>query len=99
MPLLDSTQFLLLNDEWTPIHRVSADDDWREVVHELLQHDSQWLVIEQQRFDDQSPAPRWADIRFSRAISRRLRPIEVKLADHVIQGRGHHFSFRAAGLL
>jgi DNA repair protein RadC len=99
MAVTDSTQFLLLDDEWRPIRRVSADDGWHHVVQELLEHDSQWLVIEQQRTDDQPTAPRWDDIRFSRAISRRLRPMEVKLADHVIQGRERQFSFRAAGLL
>jgi DNA repair protein RadC len=99
MAARDSTQFLLLDDEWRPIRRVCADDGWRRVVHELLEHDSQWLVIEQQRPGDQPPAPRWDDIRLSRAISRRLRPMEVKLADHVIQGRERKFSFRAAGLL
>ncbi|WP_062120774.1 MULTISPECIES: JAB domain-containing protein [Sphingobium] len=95
----ESTQFLLLDNDWRPLRRVTADDGWHCVVHELLKLDSQWLIIEQQRFDDQAPVPRWDDIRLSRAISRRLRPMDVKLADHVIRGSGDQFSFRAAGLL
>ena len=95
----ESTQFLLLDNDWRPLRRVTADDGWHCVVHELLKLDSQWLIIEQQRFDDKAPVPRWDDIHLSRAISRRLRPTDVKLADHVIRGSGDQFSFRAAGLL
>ncbi|KFG91106.1 DNA repair protein RadC [Sphingobium herbicidovorans NBRC 16415] len=95
----ESTQFLLLDNDGRPLRRVAADDGWRRVVRELLELDSQWLVIEQRRFDDQAPVPRWDDIRLSRTISRRLRPMDVKLADHVIRGSGDQFSFRAAGLL
>ena len=78
---------------------VNGDEDWRNVIRELLRRDSQWLVIEQQRLSQLSPYPCWSDIHLSRAISRRLRPMEVKLADHVIRGSIDQFSFRAAGLL
>jgi len=97
-PTLDM-QYLLLDDDGRPLRRISATAGWSRVVHELLEHGSQWLVIEQQRLDGQPLAPQWEDIRLSRAICRQLRPMDVKLADHVIQGRDDRFSFRAAGLL
>jgi len=99
MPSTPDMQYLLLDDDGRPLRRVSATAGWSRVVYELLEHGSQWLVIEQQRLDGQPLAPRWEDIRLSRAICRQLRPMDVKLADHVIQGRDDRFSFRAAGLL
>lgn len=99
MKTRESTQFLLLDNDWRPLRRVDGNEDWRNIIQELLLRGSQWLVIEQQRLDQRSPYPCWSDIHLSRTISRRLRPMEVRLADHVIQGSGDQFSFRAAGLL
>jgi hypothetical protein len=95
----ESMQFLLLNEDWHPIRRVNGNERWHDIIEELLLRDSQWLVIEQQRHEQHSPYPCWSDIRLSRAISRRLRPMDIRLADHVIRGCDHQFSFRAAGLL
>ncbi|EPR16490.1 DNA repair protein RadC [Sphingobium indicum IP26] len=97
MPQPASLNLLVLDDEWQPLHRLRADQDWRDTVNALLRWESRWLAIEQQRPD--SPLPRWADIRLTRTLSKRLRPIEIALADHVIHGRKGRFSFRQAGLL
>src|SRR3546814_9771744 len=79
MPQPASLNLLVLDDEWRPLHRLRADQDWRDTVNALLRWESRWLAIEQQRPD--SPFPRWADIRLTRTLSKRLRPIEIALAD------------------
>lgn len=99
MTITANMQFLLLDDDWRPLHRVDGNEDWRCIVRELLLRDSHWLTIEQQRPDQRSPYPCWSDIRLSRTVARRFRPMEVKLADHIIRGTADQFSFRAAGLL
>ncbi|SCW67995.1 RadC-like JAB domain-containing protein [Sphingobium faniae] len=40
-----------------------------------------------------------SDIALTRALCRHLRPLDIILADHVIDARNDRFSFRAAGLL
>ena len=95
----ESMQLLALDGQGRLMSRMDGSADWRDIVSELLRLDSQWLVIEQWRSDDPVPAPRGEDIRIARALSRRLRPLEMKLADHVIEGDGARFSFREAGLL
>lgn len=99
MSTTESMHFLILDKDWRPLGLVDGNGDWRGIVDQLLRLDSQWLIIEQQRIADPSPSPLWEDIRLSRALSRRLRPMEVKLADHVIHGGRDRFSFREAGLL
>lgn len=99
MAATESIRFLLLDDDWRPLRRVEGARDWRHVTQELLRHGSRWLIVEQVRPAVRSPHPHRDDIRLARSIVRRLRPLEVKLADHVIQGSGDQFSFRAAGLL
>ncbi|WP_340265265.1 JAB domain-containing protein [Sphingobium mellinum] len=95
----DSLLFLILDKEWRLLRRVEGGSDWRDIMVQLLQVDGDWIVIEQRREHDPWPLPKWDDIRLSRVISRRLRPMEVKLADHIIQGGSRRFSFREAGLL
>lgn len=90
---------LLLDEQWQPRHRIEVGSDWHATVDTLLQSDSQWLVIEQQRNDQPVPHPSWSDIRLTRALSKRLRPIEIRVADHIIRGALGHFSFRESGLL
>ncbi|MBU0773715.1 MAG: hypothetical protein KKH54_00635, partial [Alphaproteobacteria bacterium] len=43
--------------------------------------------------------PRPADIALTRTLARRLRPLDMRLADHMIEAGESRFSFRAAGLL
>ncbi|WP_336951438.1 JAB domain-containing protein [Sphingobium aromaticivastans] len=92
-----SLQLLVLDDEWHPLHRFHATHDWRCAVDALLRWDSHWLAIEQRR--PNGSVPYWADIRLTRALSKRLRPMEIGLADHVIHSGQARFSFREAGLL
>ncbi|WP_176590425.1 JAB domain-containing protein [Sphingobium sp. EM0848] len=92
-----SLHLLVLDEEWRPLHRLRADHDWRRTVDALLRWNSRWLAIEQSR--PHSPLPRWTDIHLTRTLSKRLRPIEIALADHVIRAGNRHFSFREAGLL
>lgn len=99
MAATETTYLLILDQQGQPLRRLDGSSDWRAITSELLRVGGQWLVIEQRRAADPSPLPRWEDIRLSRAISRRLRPIDVKLADHVIQSGAGRFSFREAGLL
>ncbi|WP_375197028.1 JAB domain-containing protein [Sphingobium sp.] len=88
---------LILDDEWRPLDRVAASEDWRATIALLLRRDSRWIAIEQRR--PYAPLPQWTDIRLTRWLSRRLRPMEIALADHVIHSGTARFSFREAGLL
>ncbi|KKW90986.1 JAB domain-containing protein [Sphingobium chungbukense] len=95
--LSSSLHLLVLDDEWRPLDRLRADHDWRGIVDRLLRWDSRWVALDQQRTGISLPG--WADIHLTRSLSKRLRPIEIALADHVIHAGNNHFSFREAGLL
>ncbi|HEX7743393.1 MAG TPA: JAB domain-containing protein [Sphingobium sp.] len=99
MTATETMHLLALDEHWRPLGRLDGGGEWRDIVSHLLHLDSQWLVIEQRRADDPFPTPRWGDIHLSRTLSRRLRPMEMKLADHVIHAGQRRFSFREAGLL
>ncbi len=90
---------LLLDEQWQPRRRVALDEDWRATMDILLRCDSSWLVIEQRRDEAAAPLPRSSDIRLTRSLRRRLRPMEIRIADHIIEGAQGRFSFREAGLL
>lgn len=92
-------EIFALDDDWQLLGRVDAGSDWPAIVAALLRMDSAWLVIEQQRLDAPSPLPRREDISLSRSLATRLRPMEMRIADHVIRNRKSRFSFRQAGLL
>ena len=77
----------------------SAATSWRDVIAASLAADSRWLALEQGRADDGLPCPLPNDITLTRAVRRRLRPLGIGLADHVIRHRTASFSFRANGLL
>lgn len=99
MTATETTHLLALDEDWRPLERLNGHGEWRDILAQILRLDSRWLVLEQRRAHDPVPAPRWEDIRLSRALTRRLRPMEMKLADHVIHGQKGRFSFREAGLL
>ena len=99
MDVRETTHLLALDDSGQPLARFASGNEWRDVAEQLLRLDSRWLVIEQCRHKERFPTPRWDDIRLCRALVRRLRAMEVKLADHVIVGQRGRFSFRDAGLL
>lgn len=95
-PTLD---ILLLDTQWRPIERLDPETPWRAVIAASLTANSQWLALEQGRADDGLPCPLPTDIALTRAVRRRLRPLGIGLADHVIRHRTASFSFRANGLL
>ena len=95
----ETIEIIALDDNWNPLGRIDGKGDWPGIVKALLRMDSAWLVIEQQRADGPSPLPRREDIRLSRTVAHRLRPMEMKIADHVILSGKGRFSFRQAGLL
>lgn len=99
MDVTETVQIIALDEDWRLLGRIDGRTGWTGIVRALLSLDSAWLVIEQQRPGEPIPQPRFEDIRLSRAIASRLRPMEMKLADHVILGGQRLFSFRQAGLL
>jgi DNA repair protein RadC len=90
---------LILDAAWRPRDRVPLVDDWRAVIGRLLALEGQWLAIHQQRPADAPALPSPVDIALTRTLTRRLRPLDMRLADHMIEAGESRFSFRAAGLL
>ncbi|CCW19139.1 hypothetical protein EBBID32_35030 [Sphingobium indicum BiD32] len=90
---------LILDAAWRPRDRVPLVDDWRAVIGRLLALDGRWLALHQQRLGDAPALPHPADIAVTRALTRRLHPLDMRLADHMIEAGETRFSFRAAGLL
>ena len=70
------------------------DDSWRP--RRLLPVRGSWSAVLPDLLMDES---RPADIALTRAIIRSLRPLDLRLADHLIEARDQRFSFRDAGLL
>jgi DNA repair protein RadC len=71
---------------------------WREVVAVALEHGSRALVLHHSHpCCDASPSS--TDIVTTRSICRMLRPLRIRLLDHVIWSQAGRFSFREAGLL
>ncbi|WP_231923373.1 JAB domain-containing protein [Sphingobium cloacae] len=90
---------VILDEQWRPLHRLPPQDDWRTTVKELLRYGSRWLALYQRRSMEGVAQLRPSDIALTRSLCRRLRPLDIVLADHVIDARDDRFSFRAAGLL
>jgi DNA repair protein RadC len=77
-----------------PLHR-----DWRSAIRRLIRDESSAIALLQRRPSAASAQPRPADIALTRMVHRRLRPLGIRLADHVIFSADARFSFREAGLL
>ena len=90
---------VILDGDWRPVERLTGQTDWRTLMQTLLTRECRWLALEQKRKGRSSPLPDATDIALTRSLCRRLRPMDMQLADHVIRAGGDHFSFRAAGLL
>ncbi len=88
---------ILLDAIGRPIRRMEQDASLRSVIDEALRLDCRWIALEQRRSGSPLPLPR--DIIMTRRIHRQLRPIDIRIADHVISGDTQSFSFRAHGLL
>jgi DNA repair protein RadC len=89
----------ILDDEWRPRLLLPVTSDWRGVMQRLLLSDGDWLTLMQRRPPAASPAPRTDDFLLTRVLCRQLRPLDMRLADHIIAAGARRFSFRAAGLL
>lgn len=76
--------------------RLAAGEGWACIVRWLITADADRIALHQQR---SVPAPDAADIILTRGIARRLRPLDIRLTDHVIVTPAGRFSFREAGLL
>jgi hypothetical protein len=90
---------LLLDARWRPIGRLDRATSWQAIVAASFRLESRWLALEQGRADGGPPCPSPVDIALTRAVRRRLRPLGIGLADHVIHHPTASFSFRANGLL
>jgi hypothetical protein len=95
----DTFLLALLDADWRPHGVIPLQPDWRGTFGRLLASDGRWLALIQQRAAGASSLPRTDDIMLTRLLARRLRPLDMQLADHVIQAGDARFSFRAAGLL
>lgn len=89
----------LLDDHWRPRQIWPLRQDWRPLLQRLLADEGSWIALLQRRGPQESPLPRPVDIALTRALARSLRPLDLRLADHVIEADIARFSFRAAGLL
>lgn len=92
-------ELILLDNGWRPIERVPGGAAWPTAVRAMLRANGRWLIVSQRRGADGDVAPEEPDFALTRALYRRLRPLDIGLADHVIHAGARHFSFRAAGLL
>lgn len=99
MAHLNALDLLILDPAWRPCHRVPLAGEWRGILRCVLDHDGRWLALYQQRGTSLGPFPAAADIALTRTLSRRLRALDMQLADHLIRAGEKRFSFRAAGLL
>ena len=95
----DALDLLILDPGWRPCHRVPLAGEWRGILRCLLDLEGRWLALYQQRRTSLGPFPAPADIVLTRMLSRRLRALDMHLADHLIRAGEKRFSFRAAGLL
>lgn len=71
---------------------------WRDIVHQALARDCAALLLRHSHMSG-DPRPSAADIVTTRLLCRILRPLQLRLADHVIMAGPHRFSFRENGLL
>lgn len=91
--------FAMLDDSWQPRRILRWQGDWRDIVSRLLDDESSRVCLIQERPQPSGALPHAADIALTRAVIRHLRPLDMQLADHIIQAGSTRFSFRQAGLL
>ncbi|MFZ2994958.1 JAB domain-containing protein [Sphingobium sp.] len=99
MTNVHSFDLLILDPAWRPRHRMAMTTDWRTAIGHILALDAHWVALDQHRPGKIPPLPNPVDIALTRAFIRRLRPLDLYLADHMICADGQRFSFRAEGLL
>ncbi|MCI4589324.1 hypothetical protein MOK15_04315 [Sphingobium sp. BYY-5] len=89
----------ILDQDWRPRHVLPVGQEWHQLLQHLLADESSWIALFQRRRAGETPLPRPADIALTRSLARSLRPLDLRLADHVIRAGQARFSFRGAGLL
>ena len=99
MTNVQSLDLLILDPAWRPRHRLAMTTDWRTAIGHILALDAQWVALDQCRPGNAPPLPHHVDFALTRAFVRRLRPLDLHLADHMIRVGEKRFSFRAEGLL
>lgn len=89
----------ILDPMWRARCYLPLRQDWRKIVARLIADDATWVGLVQRRPPGVSALPDRRDIALTRALVRSLRPLDLCLADHLIQAGPRRFSFRDAGLL
>lgn len=89
----------ILDQDWRPRLFLPFKQDWHLLLRHLLADEGSWVTLIQHRPQEETPLPHAADIALTRALARSLRPLDLRLADHVIHAGTTCFSFRGAGLL
>ena len=89
----------VLDSEWHPRLLLPITSDWLGVMQQLIRSEGDWIALLQRRPTTVSAMPSPKDIQLTRDLYRQLRPLDMRLADHLITAGKDRFSFRAAGLL
>jgi DNA repair protein RadC len=87
---------VILDEDGQPRDRLHPDGNWPCLVAHLLASDARRVILHQRRH---TAAPQPVDIALTRSLHRRLRALDIHLADHRIDTPSGCFSFRDAGLL
>ncbi|WP_336960274.1 JAB domain-containing protein [Sphingobium aquiterrae] len=72
--------------------------DWSLVMGDMLVFGARFLIL-QHNHPSGDPSPSMSDIVVTRSLCAMLRPLRLKLIDHVIWAGDRHYSFRANGLM
>lgn len=103
--LAETARLILIGSDFRPAHalhyrglcdRVSIE--WREAVQQALGRGTPFLWLEHEHPSGVA-LPSVQDIATTRMLCRALRPLGLRLIDHVITAGADRFSFRDEGLL
>ena len=70
----------------------------REIIRQAVMHDARWILMHHSH-PSGDPHPSRGDILATRELARALRPLDIRIIDHVISAGEASYSFRAHGLL
>ena len=89
----------ILDNRWRPRRILPVRHHWTAVLPDLVVDGHHWIALIQRRPPHQAASPGPDDITLTRTIIRSVRPLDLRVADHLIAAGDQWFSFRAAGLL
>jgi DNA repair protein RadC len=72
--------------------------DWSLVMGDMLVFGARFMILEHSH-PSGDPRPSQTDIVVTRSLCAMLRPLRLRLIDHVIWAGDRHYSFRANGLM